>query len=93
MRPSDIVTMDSFENAILVHAAISGSTNCLLHLPAIAHEFGIEITGDTFDRLHRNARYLLDVRLQDAGLQNASIMQVVYRQSWRRLKSISTWMS
>ena len=62
MLPSDIVTMDSFENAILVHAAISGSTNCMLHLPAIAHEFGIEITGDTFDRLHRNARYLLDIR-------------------------------
>ena len=62
MCPSDIVTMDSFENAILVHAAISGSTNCLLHIPALAHEFDIEITGDTFDRLHRNARYLLDVR-------------------------------
>lgn len=62
MKPSDIVTYDSFENAILVHAAISGSTNCLLHIPAIAHEFGIEITGDTFDRLHRHARYLLDVR-------------------------------
>ncbi len=62
MCPSDIVNIESFENAILVHAAISGSTNCLLHLPAIAHEFGIEITGDTFDRLHRNARYLLDVR-------------------------------
>ena len=62
MKPSDIITMDSFENAILVHAAISGSTNCLLHIPAIAHEFGIEITGDTFDKLHRNARYLLDVR-------------------------------
>ena len=62
MCPSGIVTMDSFENAILVHAAVSGSTNCLLHIPAIAHEFGIEITGDTFDRLHRNARYLLDVR-------------------------------
>lgn len=62
MKPSDIVTMDSFENAILVHAAISGSTNCLLHIPAIAHEFGIEITGDTFDRLHRGAHYLLDVR-------------------------------
>lgn len=61
MRPSDLVTKESFENAILVHAAISGSTNCLLHIPAIAHEFGIEITGDTFDRLHRNARYLLDV--------------------------------
>ena len=62
MRPSDLVTKESFENAILVHAAISGSTNCLLHIPAIAHEFGIEITGDTFDRLHSNARYLLDVR-------------------------------
>lgn len=62
MKPSDIITMDSFENAILIHAAVSGSTNCLLHIPAIAHEFGIEITGDTFDRLHRNARYLLDVR-------------------------------
>ena len=62
MCPSGIVTMDSFENAILVHAAVSGSTNCLLHIPATAHEFGIEITGDTFDRLHRNARYLLDVR-------------------------------
>ena len=62
MRPSRMITMDSFENAILVHAAISGSTNCLLHIPAIAHEFGLEVTGDTFDRLHRNARYLLDVR-------------------------------
>lgn len=62
MRPSRIVTLESFENAIMVHAAISGSTNCLLHLPAIAHELGIEITGDTFDRLHRGAHYLLDVR-------------------------------
>ncbi len=62
MRPSEIITMESFENAILVHAAISGSTNCLLHIPALAHEFGLEVTGDTFDRLHRNARYLLDVR-------------------------------
>lgn len=62
MRPSDIVTMESFENALLVHAAISGSTNALLHLPALAHEFGLEVDGDTFDRLHRGARYLLDVR-------------------------------
>ncbi len=62
MCPSDIVTLESFENAILVHAAVSGSTNCLLHIPAIAHEFGIEITGDTFDRLHRGAHYLLNVR-------------------------------
>lgn len=62
LKPSDIVTEKSFENAILVHAAISGSTNALLHLPALAHEYGIEITGETFDRLHRGAHYLLDLR-------------------------------
>ena len=62
LKPSDIVTMDSLENAILVHAAISGSTNCLLHLPTIAHEFGLSIDGNTFDRLHRGAHYLLDIR-------------------------------
>ena len=62
LKPSDIVTAKSFENAILVHAAISGSTNALLHIPAIAHEYGITITGEDFDRLHRGALYLLDVR-------------------------------
>lgn len=62
VSPKDFLTLESFENAILVHAAISGSTNCLLHLPAIAHEYEIEIDGDTFDRLHRGAHYLLDVR-------------------------------
>ena len=62
LRPSDIVTEKSFENAIMVHAAISGSTNAMLHIPAIAHEYGIEITGDTIDRLHRGAHYLLDIR-------------------------------
>ena len=40
LTPSKIVTMDSFENAIMIHAAISGSTNSLLHIPAIAHELG-----------------------------------------------------
>lgn len=58
----DIVTMKSLENAIMVHAAISGSTNGVMHIAAIAHEFGFEIDGDTFDRLHREAHYLLNVR-------------------------------
>lgn len=62
LKPSDIVTMKSFENAIMVHAAISGSTNSLLHIPAIAKEFGIELDADTFDRLHRGAHYLLNIR-------------------------------
>ncbi|MDD3361227.1 MAG: dihydroxy-acid dehydratase [Hespellia sp.] len=62
VKASDIVTQKSFENAVMVHAAISGSTNSLLHIPAIAHEFGIELSADTFDHMHRGARYLLDVR-------------------------------
>ena len=62
LKPSDIVTTKSLENAILVHAAISGSTNTLLHLPAIAREYGLVIDGDTFDRLHRGAQYILNLR-------------------------------
>lgn len=58
----DIVTKKSFENAIMVHAAISGSTNSLLHIPAAAHEFGIDISAETFDQMHRGAHYLLDIR-------------------------------
>ena len=62
LKPRDIVTRESFENAVMVHAAISGSTNSLLHIPAIAHEFGIEFDAEMFDRLHRGAHYLLDIR-------------------------------
>lgn len=62
LKPSDILTPEAFENAIMVHAAISGSSNSLLHIPAIAHELGLEIDADTFDRMHRGAHYLLDIR-------------------------------
>jgi dihydroxy-acid dehydratase len=62
LKASDIVTKEAFENAVMVHAAISGSSNTLLHLPAIAHEFGIDLDARSFDRLHRNAHYLLDIR-------------------------------
>ncbi|GHT49305.1 dihydroxy-acid dehydratase [Spirochaetia bacterium] len=58
----DIVSEKSFENAVMVHAAISGSGNTLIHLPAIAAEFGITLDADSFDRLHRGAHYLLDIR-------------------------------
>jgi len=62
LKPRDMVTMKSFENAIMIHAAISGSTNSLLHIPAIAHEFGLEIDAELFDKMHRGAHYLLDIR-------------------------------
>ena len=62
IKAKDIVTMKSFENAIMVHAAISGSTNATMHIPAIAHEFGFEVDAETFDRMHREAHYLLNIR-------------------------------
>ena len=53
IKPRDIMTEDAFMNALTVDMALGCSTNSMLHLPAIAHEFGIEIDADTFDRLHR----------------------------------------
>ncbi|MDI5303888.1 dihydroxy-acid dehydratase, partial [Salmonella enterica subsp. enterica serovar Anatum] len=41
----------AFENAIKVHAAIGGSTNAMIHLPAIAHELGWELKPELFDRI------------------------------------------
>lgn len=62
IKPSDILTKEAFENAIMVHAAIAGSTNSLLHIPSIAHEAGIELTGEDFDRIHRHIPYILNLR-------------------------------
>lgn len=62
IRPSDIFTREAFENAIKVHAALSGSTNALLHLPAVAHELGIDIDAQVFDRINREVPYLVDVQ-------------------------------
>ena len=62
LKPREMVTMKSFENAIMVHAAISGSSNSLLHIPAAAKEFGYELDAEAFDRMHRGAHYLLDIR-------------------------------
>jgi dihydroxy-acid dehydratase len=62
LRPSDIMTKEAFHNAIVVHAAIAGSSNSLLHIPAIAHELGIELDAEEFDRVHRISPYLLNIR-------------------------------
>jgi len=62
VRPSDIMTREAFENAITVHAAIGGSTNALLHLPAIAHELGFEIDAELFDRVNQRTPYLTNVQ-------------------------------
>jgi dihydroxy-acid dehydratase len=71
IKPTDILTRAAFENAIRVHAAISGSTNALIHsgstnalihLPAIAHELDITINETLFDRINRETPYLGNVQ-------------------------------
>jgi len=62
LKPSDILTRPAFENAIKIHAALSGSTNALLHLPAVAHELGIEIDAELFDSINREIPYLVNVQ-------------------------------
>ncbi|HEX2035567.1 MAG TPA: dihydroxy-acid dehydratase [Chloroflexota bacterium] len=62
LRPSKILTRQAFENAIVLHAAVGGSTNSLLHLPAIAREVGIEVTIDDFDRIHRRVPVLANAK-------------------------------
>jgi dihydroxy-acid dehydratase len=52
-RPSDVLSKESFENAIAVQVALGGSTNGVLHLPAIAAEAGIDLSLEDFDRISR----------------------------------------
>ena len=62
LRPSKILTRESFHNAIVLHAAVGGSTNSLLHLPAIAREAGLEVSIDDFDRIHRQVPVLANAK-------------------------------
>src|ERR1051326_7309928 len=62
ITPPRILTREAFENAIVIHAAVGGSTNMLIHLPAIAREVGVEITIDDFDRIHRRVPVLANVK-------------------------------
>ncbi|MDA8170942.1 MAG: dihydroxy-acid dehydratase [Nitrospiraceae bacterium] len=61
VTPSKIVTGKSLENAIVVDLALGGSTNTCLHLPAIAHEAGLELTLESFDRLSRKTPHIADM--------------------------------
>jgi|TARA_B100001964_G_C14259732_1_gene614624 dihydroxy-acid dehydratase len=53
IKPRDIMTKDAFENAIKVDMAMGGSTNTVLHIPAIAREANIDITAHDFDKVSR----------------------------------------
>jgi len=62
IKPSDILTREAFENAIVVTIALAGSTNAVLHLLAIAHAAGIRLELDDFTRVGARVPVLADLR-------------------------------
>lgn len=61
IRPRDILNLEAFKNAISVLLAMGGSLNACLHLPAIAHEAGIDLPLDLFDEISRNVPFIAGV--------------------------------
>ncbi len=62
LRPSRVITRESLENAIACACASGGSTNVVLHLLAVAHEAGIELGIDDFERISRATPLLADLK-------------------------------
>ena len=62
IKPSDIMTKNAFENAIVIIITLGGSTNAVLHLLAMAHTIGVELSLDDFVRLGNTTPVLADLR-------------------------------
>ncbi|HEX7000569.1 MAG TPA: dihydroxy-acid dehydratase [Trueperaceae bacterium] len=62
LRPSRIMTRQAFENAVRVVMAVGGSTNAVLHLLAIAHSMGVELSIDDFEQLRLTTPVLCDLK-------------------------------
>ena len=62
IRPRQIMTKEAFENAIAVTMAVGGSTNAVLHLLAIAHEAGVELELDDFNRIGARVPHIADMK-------------------------------
>src|SRR5690606_2997717 len=61
-RPSQILTRQAFENAITLLCAVGGSTNAVVHLPAIAGRLGIDLPLDLFDAISRRTPLIANLR-------------------------------
>jgi dihydroxy-acid dehydratase len=62
IRPKDILTFESFENAITVANAIGGSTNSILHLLALSREIGVKLKVKDFERIRKRTPHIADMR-------------------------------
>ncbi|WP_138004849.1 dihydroxy-acid dehydratase [Halalkalirubrum salinum] len=69
-RPSDILSRESFENAIAVQTAIGGSTNGVLHLLALAAEAGVDLAIEDFDEISRRTPKIADMQPGGQSVMN-----------------------
>ncbi len=84
IRPRDIMTREAIENIMMVHSVIGGSSNAILHLPAILHELGIEIPLAHWNKVSKKAPHLTNITagsvytMRDFG--NAGGVQAVMKE-------------
>lgn len=62
IRPRDVLTFEAFLNAITLLMAMGGSTNAVLHLLAIAHEAGVKLTLEDFDKISKKTPYIANLK-------------------------------
>lgn len=85
LKPSDIMTREAFQNALAVDMALGGSTNTALHLPAIAHSAGVELSIDDFEeysqktpqlsKLSPSGKYFIEDLYEAGGI--SSVIKVL----------------
>ncbi|WP_309083780.1 L-arabinonate dehydratase [Chelativorans sp.] len=68
IKPRDVLTPQAFENALVVHMALAGSTNAIVHLIAMARRAGVHLTIDDFDRVAGRVPVLANLRPSGAWL-------------------------
>lgn len=78
-RPSDFVTQKSLENVVRYMMATGGSTNSLLHIPALARQMGFDITPETFDAISREVPLI------------STITQIIRYIPWKNLTVQADW--
>ena len=71
IRPRDILTLESFENAIVMLNAVGGSTNGILHLLALSREVGVDLTYEDFERIRKRTPHITDMKPGGSYVMNS----------------------
>lgn len=94
ITPRKIMTPKAFENAIMIDLALGGSTNTVLHIPAIAHEAGVRLELESFDKLSKTTPHICDMlpggRYYLEDLEFAGGIPAVMKTLGRRINNTMT---